>query len=154
MIAAVKRGTRRLRAMRESDLAQVMRIERCAYPFPWPESEFRYCLRTAADCVVLVEDGVVQGYGVLAIEGKRAHVMNLCVDPPFQRRGLGARILRRLLRLARHRGADVAFLEVRPSNFAARTFYEKMGFIRSAVRDAYYPARRGREDALIMTRAL
>jgi [ribosomal protein S18]-alanine N-acetyltransferase len=46
------------------------------------------------------------------------------------------------------------FLEVRVSNTAAIALYHSSGFIDLAVRQAYYPAREGREDALIMKREL
>jgi len=39
---------------------------------------------------------------------------------------------------------------VRPSNTAAVTLYEKMNFVEVGVRPAYYPAKKGREDALIL----
>ena len=154
MAIAASYATPRLRPMRETDLPQIMRIERRAYTFPWPESHFRLCLRTRTDCVVLAADDVIEGYGVMAMEQGRAHIMNVCVRVEAQGRGLGTRIMRHLLRLARRRGAGAAFLEVRPSNTTARTFYQRMGFGDSGIRNAYYPARRGRENAVIMTRAL
>jgi ribosomal protein S18 acetylase RimI-like enzyme len=48
-------------------------------------------------------------------------------------------------------------LEVRPSNFAAKALYTKMGFTELATRKAYYPLESStgqREDALVMTKTL
>lgn len=146
--------TTRLREMTENDLAWVVAIERAAYPFPWPAEYFRHCLRTGCVCRVLEQDSNIVGYGILALEQDRAHVLNLCVRPEFQGRGFGTRLLNHLLSLARRRGARYALLEVRPSNYAARGLYERMGFSRSGVRKRYYPAPDGREDALILTRPL
>ena len=42
------------------------------------------------------------------------------------------------------------FLEVRPSNPRAITLYESMGFNEIGRRPNYYPAKRGREDAVVM----
>ena len=48
-------------------------------------------------------------------------------------------------------GARNLFLEVRPSNEAAQALYRRFGFRKVAVRRDYYPARTGREDALVLT---
>ena len=63
-------------------------------------------------------------------------------------------MLRRLLALARDRGADTAFLEVRASNAQARKLYALEGFCEIGTRRGYYPARYGREDAIVLARAL
>jgi ribosomal-protein-alanine N-acetyltransferase len=39
---------------------------------------------------------------------------------------------------------------VRPSNAAAQQMYERYGFVRIGTRRGYYPARDGREDAIVM----
>jgi ribosomal-protein-alanine N-acetyltransferase len=46
------------------------------------------------------------------------------------------------------------FLEVRPSNLSARALYARRGFRQVGVRKGYYPARKGREDALLLSRGL
>ena len=55
-----------------------------------------------------------------------------------------------LLRIARARRVDRVFLEVRPSNVAAIRLYDAEGFNEIGRRPRYYPARNGREDALVM----
>jgi ribosomal-protein-alanine N-acetyltransferase len=154
VIAAVEAVAWRMRDMSEADLAWIVPIERRAYPFPWPATFFRKCLRSRCICRVMERGGTILGYGVVAVENRRAHVLNLCVRPEFQGRGLGTRLLTHLLALARRRGARYALLEVRPSNYAARGLYQRLGFVRSGVRNRYYPAEAGREDALILTRPL
>ena len=42
------------------------------------------------------------------------------------------------------------WLEVRASNVGARTLYESLGFNEATVRRNYYPAKEGREDAIVM----
>lgn len=146
----------RLREMTEADLPEVLAIEHRAYPYPWPADFFRLCLRERFFCRVLEQSSRVLGYAIMAIDRNRqtAHILNLCVRPESQGRGFGTRLLRHLLTLARANGARYALLEVRPSNFAARTLYQRLGFVRSGVRKDYYPAPEGREDAIIMARPL
>jgi ribosomal-protein-alanine N-acetyltransferase len=95
--------------------------------------------------------GAVAGYGILAVAADEAHLLNLCIDPDFRQRGLARKLLNRLLELATEHRAGIIFLEVRPSNLAAIALYETAGFRRVAVRRNYYPAREGREDAVVMT---
>jgi ribosomal-protein-alanine N-acetyltransferase len=63
-------------------------------------------------------------------------------------------LLRRLLDIARWNGASRVFLEVRPSNPVAQSLYHAMGFEEIGRRPKYYPARDGREDAIVMARDL
>ena len=58
-------------------------------------------------------------------------------------------MLERVVEHARELGARRMFLEVRPSNAGAQRLYQRYGFRRVAVRRGYYPAVKGREDALV-----
>ncbi len=80
--------------------------------------------------------------------------MNLCVDPATQSRGLGRRLLKRMVDLARWHMADRIFLEVRPSNPVAIALYHSEGFNEIGRRPRYYPAKDGREDAIVMAMEL
>ncbi len=51
--------------------------------------------------------------------------------------------------IAREHEAKVLFLEVRPTNEAGQRLYSGYGFKQIGVRRGYYPAHRGREDALV-----
>jgi ribosomal-protein-alanine N-acetyltransferase len=83
-----------------------------------------------------------------------AHLLNLSVAASWQRRGQGSALLVEALALARRLGAESVFLEVRPSNVAGQALYRRFGFRQVAVRRGYYPATAGREDALVLSRAL
>ena len=74
-------------------------------------------------------------------------IENIAVAGPARRRGLGTRLLGELLDLARGRGADAVFLEVRESNHAARALYEKWAFLESGRRRGYY--KDPEEDAIL-----
>ena len=142
------------RPMREADLDEVLSIEREAYEFPWSREIFRDCLRVGYRCRVLELDGAVNAYGMLQIAAGRSRLLNLCVRRRLHRRGLGRRLLTLLIELARSHRTDSVVLEVRPSNAAARGLYESMGFAEVGVSRGYYPARTGREDAMILALTL
>ena len=142
------------RPMREADLDAVLSIEREAYEFPWSREIFRDCLRVGYSCRVLESDGAVNAYGMLQIAAGKSRLLNLCVRRRLHRRGLGRRLLALMIDVARSRDTDSVFLEVRPSNAAARGLYGSMGFTRVGVSRGYYPARGGREDAMILSLAL
>lgn len=150
MVANLKDLISSFRAMRASDLEAISRIELSAYPHPWTFGIFRDCMASGYECWVLERSGELIGYGVLSVAAGEAHILNICVAPAEQGRGLGRRILARLLDLARWHHAMRVFLEVRPSNTAAIALYDSSGFNEIGRRPNYYPGKRGREDAMVM----
>ncbi len=154
MVAVLRRPVQGLRPMLAEDLAQIMAIETRAYTYPWSEQIFRDCLKSGYSAWVYVQDGRIVGHGVMMEAAGECHILNLCVDPDWQRRGIGRRLLRHLLGIARRRGADTAYLEVRVSNVPAIRLYESEGFCETGRREDYYPADDGREDAVLFARAL
>ncbi|MCL5668770.1 MAG: ribosomal protein S18-alanine N-acetyltransferase [Gammaproteobacteria bacterium] len=154
MSAVLKQPVRQLRPMTEEDIDAVLAIERRAYPYPWSGGIFRDCLRVGYCCWVCEQDGQLAGYAVMSVAAGESHILNLCVAPPLQGQGLGRFILRHMLDLARRHGADTMLLEVRPSNYAALKLYADMGFNEVGIRKAYYPAAKGKEDAIVLARSL
>jgi len=141
-----------LRAMRESDTAAVISIERASYQFPWSEGIFRDCLRVGYVCRVAISDDRLLGYSIMSVGAGEAHVLNLCVDPQDRCRGIGGRLLHSLLVSAHDEGARDVFLEVRPSNTSAIRLYQSFGFQQIGLRRGYYQAAGGREDAVVLRR--
>lgn len=136
--------------MTEADLAQVIRIERAAYPYPWSLGNFRDCLQAGYSCWVAELDGELIAYAVLVVAAGEGHVLNCCVSPPWQGQGYGRLLMEQVIDTARSHGVACIYLEVRPSNQAALQLYQKLGFEGIALRRGYYPADDGREDALVM----
>ncbi len=142
------------RLMTTHDLPAVMEIERCSYDFPWTEGIFHDCMRFGYSSWVTEVDRDIIGYAVMSLAVQECHILNLCVDPKLQGQGIGRRLLMELLSIARAREADSAFLEVRPSNVQALSLYFSEGFNEIGSRRNYYPAKFGREDAIILAKAL
>ena len=154
MNAVVKEPGFWLRPMRDGDLPAVLKVERAAYQYPWTDGIFRDCMRVGYCCWAAMIQGEIVGYGIMSVTGGECHIVNLCVHPQRQGQGLGRSILRRLLAIGRSHGADTAFLEVRISNRRAIALYEAEGFGEVGLRRGYYPAGGGREDAIVMAKAV
>lgn len=143
-----------VRPLTADDLDRVMEIELQAYPHPWTRGIFADCLRVGYECWGLQAGAVLAGYCVLTHAAGESHLLNLCVAPQWQRRGLGRILLGHCVRLAVSNGCQSMFLEVRPSNDAAFELYRRNGFEVVGERPGYYTAGEGREDAIVMRRCL
>ncbi len=152
MSAVIESRNDGLMPMRIDDLAEVMAIETAVYPFPWTEGIFADCIKVGYSCWIYREQGELRGYCVMALGPGEAHILTLCVHPDFQRQGMARMIMRFMLKLARKWQAENMYLEVRPSNIAAISLYQSLGFREAGRRPNYYPAENDtREEALIMS---
>ena len=154
MSAVAETELLRFRPMREEDLGAVQVNEAAAYSHPWTPGIFRDCLGSGYSCWVAEAAGTIVGHGIMSVAVGETHILNICVSPDWQGRGVGRRFLQHLLDVSRGYGALMAFLEVRPSNGAAVNLYESIGFSEVGRRRNYYPAREGREDAIVMAMGL
>lgn len=80
----------------------------------------------------LVPDG--QG---LAWVDERTPQLGIALEPAFQRRGLGERLMRGALEAAAAQGVPKVSLTVHPDNPAIR-LYERCGFVRQGLRGTYH----------------
>ncbi|MCB5191187.1 ribosomal protein S18-alanine N-acetyltransferase [Methylobacillus arboreus] len=151
---AVLKPDATLRPMQLDDLDTVARIEPTIFPYPWTRGNFSDSLESGYSCWVYEQDSEIFGYAVLMLVLDEAHLLNVSIAAPRQGKGYGRSLLAHMMDVARQHGALNMFLEVRPSNYAAISLYESMGFNEMAIRRGYYPAPYGREDAVLMGAAL
>jgi [ribosomal protein S18]-alanine N-acetyltransferase len=137
--------------MRDSDLDEVERVERTLYDFPWSRLNFADSMVAGYCCRVLWRNDELVSYAVMMCVLDEAHLLNISVARAVQRHGVGRQMLRHLASEAMGYGALRMFLEVRPSNAAARAMYDTAGFQAIGRRPRYYPALEGREDAIVMS---
>jgi ribosomal-protein-alanine N-acetyltransferase len=143
-----------IRPMQAADLNGVELVEKASYDYPWSRAVFRDCLLAGYYSLVLDVGGTVYGYTIMSIAAAEAHILNLCVHPELRRLGYGRRLLNALLFKAQDNSVKQVFLEVRPSNRAAINLYSSAGFEEIGIRPAYYQARNGSENAVVLSLAL
>ncbi len=155
MSAVLREPAERVAPMRLHDLPEVLAVEEAAYQFPWTRGNFVDSLSAGHSGWTMRDSGgSLIAYAVVMIAVDEAHLLNLTVAPACQRFGFGWRMLEAMAENARSYGARTMLLEVRPSNAAAQQMYQRYGFVRIGIRRGYYPARDGREDAIVMRVAL
>ena len=141
-----------IRPLTYADLAEVLAIERRAFPTPWSLAMFVLELSKGSSiCLAAVRGQRLVGYLVCSRYDEVWHLMNVAVDDRLRRRGIGSALMARLFQEADRPGACYT-LEVRPSNAVAIAMYERFGFERAGLRRGYYHD--NREDALIMWRTV
>lgn len=133
-----------------ADIADVMAIERTAYAYPWSERFFRQEMQAEYARSILAEiDGRIAGYILFWLLPGAIDIHNVAVHSDFRRRGLGRRLLERVVLEARRRASSRITLEVRKSNLPAQKLYESTGFAVTGVRKGYYSD--DGEDAFLMS---
>jgi ribosomal-protein-alanine N-acetyltransferase len=140
--------------MAAEDVKAVAGIEADAFSSPWSAETFASLLERPGLELLVLEDereGVI-GYAVLWCILDQGELANVAVTPRLRGRGLGSHLLSRVFEVARERGIDTLFLEVRASNARALDLYRRFGFADVGRRKGYYE--RPREDALIMAARL
>ncbi len=135
--------------MSRDDLPQLMELENSSYEYPWTEGVFADCLRVGYSCWGFELDEVLIGYAVMSAAAGEAHILNITICKPYRGQGLAKRLMKRMQTLACELGADTLFLEVRATNTPAINLYATLGFNEIGYRRGYYPAAKGREDAVL-----
>ena len=79
--------------MRHIDLPFVMGNENAAYEFPWSQTVMRQSLNGNDQCWVAVVRGEIVGHAVMKYILDEAHLLNICIHPQNQGRGLGTSAL-------------------------------------------------------------
>jgi ribosomal-protein-alanine N-acetyltransferase len=137
--------------MTETDLPEVMGIERRSFAAPWSTKLFRETLSFPLSVSLVIRkkvDKKVAGYANFYLIGSEVQILNIAVAPAERRRGYATMLLGCAMRLLRKRGAEEFFLEVREGNADAIGLYRKLGFKKVGRRQKYYTETN--EDALVM----
>jgi len=123
----------RIRAMIESDLPQVVKVDNMAFDPLWQNSHetLRRALSQSLFAMVAEDDNGVIGYQITTGNNSRAHLARLAVHPGMQRRGIASAILGDLFtQLVQNKYRKLS-VNTQSDNQASLNFYRKMGFTRT-----------------------
>lgn len=126
----------------------MVEMEQRASMHPWSIGHFEDSI-DSHQCWLLTAENKLLGCMVFSQLFDEAELLNLLVEPQFQGRGYGRLLLEFFIESNRPKARQL-FLEVRVGNARAIRLYESVGFSRQGLRKRYYPAGKGREDALLM----
>jgi len=138
--------------MNESDFDTVLIIEQASFSSPWHREHFLHEIAAPHSFPFVAElNGNVAGYICLTSLFEDAEILDIAVAPEQRGRGIARTLMEYAVLAAREKEAEFLSLEVRASNVAAITLYERSGFVRTGVRQKYYE---GRDDAVLMEKKL
>ena len=135
------------------DSHEIAELEQLCFSSPWSEQEL---LDSASlkysDYFTAYVDGKLAGYAGMYSVCEIGMVNNIAVFPEYRRQGVASALIEALSDAGRKRGLSSLCLEVRASNTAALSLYEKNGFVRVGTRRGYYTA--PKEDAVLLDKDL
>jgi len=139
--------------MNNTDLPEVLDIERESFPSPWTEGMFtRELNSTHSVCLAarvnIEEKIVIVAYIIFWLVANEVHLHNLAVKKEYRRQGLAFKLMETMTEIAGENEITDQTLEVRKSNTEAIKLYQKCGFVVKGIRPLYYTDTH--EDALIM----
>jgi ribosomal-protein-alanine acetyltransferase len=128
-------------AIRSADLSDIRAALNIAQQAPtssqWTANQYHTLI---AHGVMLVAERENKICGFIAAQSRVGNweIENVVVEKEYLRQGIASQLLSEIMKRASLANASEVILEVRESNHAARSLYEKMGFRRQGVRPAYY----------------
>jgi ribosomal-protein-alanine N-acetyltransferase len=141
-----------IRPMTADDLDAVLAIEQASFPNPWRREHFEHEIAALYSFPFVADhDGIVVGYVCLMSLFEEAQILDIAVAPEQRGRGVARILMDYAIYVSREKDAEVLVLEVRASNIAAITLYERCGFVRTGIRSKYYE---GVDDAVLMEKNL
>lgn len=134
--------------MIKEDAPELAQLDSICFSVPWSEKSFsEEAENRLAKYFVAKENGKILGYGGIWLVAEEGQITNIAVLPEHRKKGIASKLLLKLIECAE--GKSIV-LEVRESNLAAISLYEKQGFENAGVRKNFYHS--PVENAIIMIR--
>lgn len=128
-------------------------LEKRCFSSPWEFEEYEKSRqREDFSCLCAYTDGEFSGFLMAFHVLDECHLLDIATEEKFRRRGIGAALIRELMKRAGEKDGSVIYLEVREKNQAARGLYEKLGFVPVGKRKDYY--KNPTDDAVLYTLTL
>lgn len=141
-----------IRKAATEDVHAIAEIEKASIPQPWSEAAFAEALTQEKAVTLVAEaDGEIAGFitGVFLFDN--ADIYSVATAEQHRKKGIGGKLLQAFFDTLPSEIETVG-LEVRESNSAAISLYEKSGFERVGLRKNFYE--QPRENAVLYTKQL
>lgn len=139
------------RKMVPEDADGVEIVEKACFDMPWSRKSFwQEASNDKAYYLLAIDenaDDKIIGYTGMWVLFGEAQITNVAVMPEYRNLGIGRKMMKEIIQIAKSKGADAMILEVRPSNDSALHLYKSLGFKSVGRRRGYYE---DGEDAEIM----
>ena len=139
-----------VRPAKLSDIAAVAALEKSEFSSGADEGMLAWLWESEGGVILVCVEERLLGYVWCRFVLDEGEIGNVATAPEERRRGVAAALLSALFAEAERRDAAQLGLEVRESNRAARSLYEKTGFLTVGKRKNYYE--KPVEDAILMTK--
>lgn len=145
-------GKWKIQEMAPQDLEEVLSIETSTSPTPWSLNMFSEEMENPlSHCFVAKpEEGEkppVIGFICFRNVTEESELLNLCVHPDYQQRGLGNTLMKFYIDFCNPRKIGKFYLEVNASNQPAIHLYHRFSYQSFGMRKNFY---QGKFDAILM----
>lgn len=138
----------------EKHIAQLVMLEKLCFSVPWTADQLKAQMKDGMHefiCALDEQDRVLGYVGMMYVLDE-GYISNVATAPDCRRQGIADELIEKLSSIAAEHKLSFVTLEVRESNLAAFSLYEKHGFQTVGKRKGYYSF--PKEDAILMTKFL
>jgi len=137
-----------IRQVRADDIYQILVIEHSSFENPYPADVLTFLFEKYRETFLVADQGgTVLGYITGISSWKEGHIVSVATLSSWRRKGIARQLVEELCSIFHELGKKRIKLEVRVSNEAAITLYEKLGFEKQKIVKNYYE---NDEDAVMM----
>lgn len=141
-----------IRKMEIEDVEGVLPIAAASILNPWSRDmllgevahPFSHCFLICRE-----EEDVPLGFICFRNIGEESELLNICIDPMHQKKGLGKRLMEFYIDFCYQKGVKKYYLEVNPQNIPAFRLYQSFAYQEAGKRKKFY---QGEYEALVMER--
>ena len=117
---------------------------------PWNPAVLEDCFGRNYLQWVIEEDQAIIGFVTVHTSLENWEIMFIAVRPNYQKKNFASALLKYLINEAKLCKIKLLRLEVRKSNKAAISLYQKLNFKQVGIRNNYYSDGKNKEDALLL----
>ena len=118
-----------IRWMIRADYPAVLEVEHGSFEYPWSLADLvRHLQRRNCVGLVAEHEEQVVGFVIYDLHKDRIHVQNFAVAPAYRRRGIGRRMIDRLVGKLSRQHRKLIVMETRERNLCAQLFFRAQRF--------------------------